>query len=94
MHLKSKFLQSWKKYITITHLENIAKEEGRVKEHKRKQNAIEQERRQRMKEVGEKANCLRNLTVLKSCFEVFKTEFNITQNLKSRYDLYSSHRKK
>jgi hypothetical protein len=94
MYFKSKFLHSWKKYITIIHLENIAKEEGRVKEHKRKQYAIEQERRQRMKQVGEEANCLRNLTMLKSCFEVFKTEFNITQNLKSRYDLYSSHRKK
>lgn len=56
--------------MSITYLEKVAKEEAKIREHQRKQQAIEQERKERMNEVGQKANQIRNLTILKSCFEV------------------------
>ena len=85
-HYMGKYLNAWKEFIKQCELEAIQKEQQRRQEQKLKQIYIEKEKKKRLNELAEQACEIRNITLLKSCFEGLKTQLEIKRTLEFKYN--------
>lgn len=71
--MKLKYLDIWKQFVVQRHLDRESRKQAKIMDNRQKRIDIEKEKKRRMKELGEKANKLRNEVLMKACFEVLKS---------------------
>ena len=72
----------------------MEQEEAKMKENQIKRINLEKERKERLFEMAEKANKLRNQSIQKACFEILKAQLSVKRDLDKKCKSYIEHREK
>lgn len=73
-------MRNGNKFVCQKNIDKIAQEEAKIKHNQQKRLNIEKEKRDRLRELGDKANKLRNQMIMKAIFEVLKSQHDIKNN--------------
>ena len=83
-HYKIKYLNAWKRFVVQRHLDKKAQDAAKVIQNRQKQLEIDKEKRDRQRDLAERANRMRSQMIQKSCFEVLKGRLEIKKDLDTK----------
>ncbi|CAI2362866.1 unnamed protein product [Moneuplotes crassus] len=90
---KMKYIRAWKRFVLQSQRERQAHKEAEIIHNQKRKVELEKEKRDRQRELAEKANKIRNQMIQKACFEALRSRLDVKKDLENRCNKYIKHRK-